>query len=320
MSTTSGPGLLYVIGGAEDKLQRRTVLRQFVEACGGSAARIAVIPTASSLGPEISEVYDALFRRLGAADVVSLRPESRQEASDPALVSRLDDVTGVFMTGGNQLKLSAIVNGTPLGEAIKAAHQRGVTIGGTSAGASIQSAYMVAFGTGGATPKQRMTQLAAGLGLLTDCVIDQHFAQRNRYGRLLMLVSQSPNLLGIGVDEDTAAIVSDHRLLEVAGRGAVTIVDGRDMTSNAHEAKRTAPLLVSDARLHVLPAGARFDLMKRSLVTTSEPDAAKAEGLRVAGADMQQLARDIAAEGVSPTHLRRRRSRTRHDREEPVHE
>jgi cyanophycinase len=321
MSTTAGPGALYVIGGAEDKLQRRTVLRHFVDACGGEGARIAVVPTASSLGPEIVEVYDALFRRLGAADVIAVRPESRDEANDPALAARLDDVTGVFMTGGNQLKLSAIANGTAFGAAIRAAHLRGVTVGGTSAGASIQSAYMVAFGSGGATPKQRMTQLAAGLGLLPDCVIDQHFAQRNRYGRLLMLVSQSPNLLGIGVDEDTAAVVTDHRLLDVIGRGAVTILDGRDMKSNAHEARRTAPLLVSDARLHVLPAGARFDLMERSLVTTApSPYPSEAEELRVAGADLRKLARDIAAEGVSPTHLRRRRSRTRHDREERAHE
>ena len=174
------------------------------------------------------------------------------------------------MTGGNQLKLSAIINGTIFGDAIKSAHHRGVTIGGTSAGASIQSSHMVAFGSGGSTPKQRMTQLAAGLGLLPDCVIDQHFTQRNRYGRLLMLVSQSPNLLGIGVDEDTAAVVSEGHLAEVIGRGAVTIIDGLEMRTNAHEAKRTAPLLVSDARLHVLPAGAKFDLMSRKLVTSAE--------------------------------------------------
>ena len=321
MSDTARPGRLYVIGGAEDKLQRRTVLRHFVEACGGAAARIAVVPTASSLGPEIVEVYDALFRRLGAADVVSARPESREQAHDPRMVGLLAEVSGIFMTGGNQLKLSGIVNGTPFGEAIKSAHARGVTIGGTSAGASIQSAFMVAFGTGGATPKQRMTQLASGLGLLDTCVIDQHFAQRNRYGRLLMLVSQSPDLLGIGVDEDTAAVVTDHRLLEVVGRGAVTIMDGREMTSNAHEAKRTAPLLVSGARLHVLPAGAKFDLMERNLVTAAvQPDPTEAEELRIAGADLRRLARDIAAEGVSPTNLRRRRARTKHDREEPAHE
>ena len=311
-------GPLYVIGGAEDKLKRRTVLKHFVNAAGGETARIAVIPTASSLGPEIIDIYAALFQRLGAASVVGVRPESREEANDGTVVSLLDDVTGIFMTGGNQLKLSAIINGTAFGEAIRHAHHRGVTIGGTSAGASIQSSHMVAFGSGGSTPKQRMTQLASGLGLVKDCVIDQHFAQRNRYGRLLMLVAQSPNLLGIGVDEDTAAIVRDDRRLEVVGRGAVTIIDGTDMVSNAHEAKRTEPLLISGAGLHVLPAGAKFDLMKRALVPTgSQLDPAEAEELEVAGADLRQLAADIAAEGVGPSNLRRRRARaTPADRED----
>jgi cyanophycinase len=318
MSDSAGPvGALHIIGGAEDKLKRRTVLRHFVEACGGPDATIAVVPTASSLGPEVVEIYAALFERLGAARVVALRPESRADADDPALVSRLDEATGVFMTGGNQLKLSAIINGTAFGAALLDAHRRGVTIGGTSAGASIQSSHMVAFGPGGSTPKQRMTQLASGLGLLPDTVIDQHFAQRNRYGRLLMLVAQSPNLLGIGVDEDTAAVVTGGRMLDVVGRGAVTIVDGREMTSNAHEAKRTAPLLVSGARLHVLPAGSKFDLMRRGLVTADAVvDPEEAEELRVAGADLGRLARDIAAEGVSPTNLRRRRARTRTERED----
>jgi cyanophycinase len=311
-SPTAGP--LYVIGGAEDKLKRRTVLRHFVEACGGERARIAVVPTASSLGPEIVEIYAALFQRLGAADVIGVRPESRDDAEDPALSARLDDLTGIFMTGGNQLKLSAIINGTRFGAAIKEAHRRGVAVGGTSAGASIQSSHMVAFGTGGSTPKQRMTQLAAGLGLISECVIDQHFAQRNRYGRLLMLVAQSPNLLGLGVDEDTAAVVHPDHTLDVVGRGAVTIIDGSRMRSNAHEAKRTAPLLVSGASLHILPAGARFDLSSRSLISAApEVDPAEAEELRIVGADLKRLARDIAAEGAGPSALRRRRLRAQHD-------
>jgi cyanophycinase len=232
------------------------------------------------------------------------------------MVARIDGVTGIFMTGGNQLKLSAVVNGTAFGEAIRAAHRRGVTVAGTSAGASIQSSHMVAFGSGGATPKQRMTQLAAGLGLLQDCVIDQHFEQRNRYGRLLMIVAQSPSLLGIGVDEDTAAVVTEdngRQQLTVAGRGAVTIFDGRNVVSNAHEARQTAPLLASGVVLHVLPAGSVFDLTARQLVRQQPVvDPAEAEELAVAGRDLRRLARDIAAGDVSPTELRRRRAR-RHE-------
>ena len=137
-----------IIGGAEDKLRKRTILQEFVRAAGGPDARIAVIPTASSIGSEVTEVYDALFRREGAADVVAVRPETREDAHDPRLIAAIEDATGVFMTGGNQLKLSAIVCGTPLGDAIVAAHERGVVVGGTSAGASIQSSHMLAFGGG----------------------------------------------------------------------------------------------------------------------------------------------------------------------------
>ena len=122
--------------------------------------------------------------------------------------------------------------------------------------------HMIAFGAGGSTPKQRMSQLSAGLGLLRGVVIDQHFEQRNRYGRLLSLIAQSPSLLGLGIDEDTAAVIHDGSRLEVIGRGAVTVVDGQHVVSNAFAAKRTAPLLISGAVIHVLPAGSQFDLTR----------------------------------------------------------
>ncbi|MFL6065301.1 MAG: cyanophycinase [Friedmanniella sp.] len=302
-----GPlGTLYAIGGAEAKLRRRTVLRSFLAAAGGAEARIAVVPTASSLGPEVIEVYRAVFSSLGAAEVVPLRPESRAEAQDLDLAARLDEVDGVFMTGGNQLKLSSFLTGTAFGDAIVAAYRRGAVVGGTSAGASILAEHMIAFGTGGSTPRQRMSQLSVGLGLIKGVVIDQHFEQRNRYGRLLSLVAQSPSLLGLGVDEDTAAVIRDGDQLEVVGRGAVTLVDGRHLVSNAFTAPRSAPLLVSGATLHVLPAGSTFDLGTRALVAhaTPVPDA-EVEEVRAAEADLRRLARDIAADGVSPSHYAR---------------
>jgi cyanophycinase len=303
-----------IIGGAEDKLRGRRILREFVAASGGPEARIAVIPTASSLGDEIVEVYDALFRSEGAAEVTMVRPESREEANDPDLVGVLEKATGIFMTGGNQLKLSAIVSGTAVGDAIVVAHRRGAVVGGTSAGASIQSSHMLAFGVGGSTPKQRMTQMAAGLGLLPGTVIDQHFEQRNRYGRLLMIVSQSPQLLGMGVDEDTAAIVHDG-VLRVVGRGAVTILDPAHITTNAFDAKRSAPLLASGVVLHVLPEGARFDLASRTLLPYEvHVDPLEAAEIEEAGRDLRQMARDIAAGDASPTALRRRLRRTRRSR------
>ena len=278
-------GTLLAIGGAEDRLGHRTVLRRFVRAAGGSAARIVVVPTASALGRELFDSYARAFLDLGAERVEEARPGDRRAAGDPALAARVARSTGVFLTGGNQLTLSAAIVGTPFSAAVADVLARGGAVGGTSAGASALSEHMVAFGRGGATPRQRMSQLSAGLGLWPDAVVDQHFEQRNRYGRLLSLVSGSPHLLGVGVDEDTAAVVTRARWLEVVGRGAVTLVDGSALHSTSDRARRGAALLVSGAVLHVLPAGARFDLRERVLVAdgTPEPDAqvvalARAEG------------------------------------------
>jgi cyanophycinase len=308
-----------IIGGAEDKLGKRRILSEFAAASGGADARIVVIPTASSIGDEVVEVYDVLFRRLGAAAVTACRPESREQAHDPDLVKLVDEATGVFMTGGNQLKLSSVICGTPVGDAVIRAHERGAVVGGTSAGASIQSSHMVAFGTGGATPKQRMTQVAAGLGLLRSTVVDQHFDQRNRYGRLLMIVSQSPQLLGIGVDEDTCATVTlddGHEVLRVSGRGAVTILDPANLVTNSYEAKRSSPMLASGIVLHVLPSGAAYDLTDRILL--AQPRQVSTRGaaeLAEAQADLRQMTRDIAAGDVGPSYLRRRLARTRRSRQ-----
>jgi cyanophycinase len=175
---------------------------------------------------------------------------------------------------------------------------------------------MVAFGVGGATPRQRMTQVAAGLGLLQSTVVDQHFAQRNRYGRLLMIVSQSPSLLGLGIDEDTAAVVETaddgRQVMRVVGRGAVTVMDPANLVTNAYEAKRSAALLSSGIVLHVLPQGSRFDLSNRTLLPTEQVvDPSEEEEMAAAGQDLRQMTRDIAAADASPTSLRRRLTRSR---------
>ena len=306
-------GTLFAIGGAEARLRRRRVLEAFVAAAGGSSAQIAVVSSASSLGAEVVEVYKGVFLSLGARQVISLRPESRAQAHNPELVQPLGHVSAVFLTGGNQLKLSSFITGTPFGNAIREANQRGTVVGGTSAGASVLAEHMIAFGAGGATPKQRMSQLSAGLGLLRGVVIDQHFEQRNRYGRLLSLVAQSPSLLGLGIDEDTAAVIYDRSRLEVIGRGSVTVVDGQNLVSNAFVAKRTTPLLVSGAVLHVLPAGSQFDLIGRTLLAhqTAVPDPEVLQA-RAAEADLRGVALEVAAEPPSAAYRRRlRRNRDR---------
>src|SRR5680860_181700 len=152
-------GHLLIIGGAEDKLRQRQILSRFVSLAGGSDARIVIISTASSLGDEATELYLSLFRQMGIGDVRGMRPLVREDANDERLVSQLDDATAIFMTGGNQLRLSSVIGGTALGRAMIERHQHGAMIAGTSAGASAIASHMVAFGTSGATPKQRMTQM-----------------------------------------------------------------------------------------------------------------------------------------------------------------
>jgi cyanophycinase len=259
----AGAGPVMLIGGAEDKVRDKVILARFAELAGGADGTVVVISTASSLGEMAAERYRTLFVGLGIGRVEHLRPEERTQAQDPKLAAALAEATGVFLTGGNQLRLSSVVAGTRLADAIHLAHDRGAVLAGTSAGASAMAAHMMAFGRSGETPKNRMAQLAAGLGVLQGVVIDQHFQQRGRFGRLLAVVAQSPSLIGLGLDEDTCAIVYGGRTMEVVGRGAVTVIDGSHATTDAHRAKGHRPILVSGAIVHSLPDGTWFDLRGR---------------------------------------------------------
>lgn len=256
-------GHVIVIGGAEDKVRERVILNRFVRLAGGHDARIAVVSTASSLGPLAGEMYRRVFTELGASHVEPIHTTTRDQCSDPITVRAVREATGVFLTGGNQLRLSSTIGGTPLANAIARRHREGAVVAGTSAGASAMSSHMVAFGASGATPKQRMVQMAAGLGILPGVIIDQHFEQRNRIGRLLAIIAQNPSLIGIGVDEDTAGVVGPDRVLEVIGRRSVTIIDGSRSDTDAWEVKAHRPLMISNVVLHSLPAGYRFDLERR---------------------------------------------------------
>jgi len=297
------------IGGAEDKVRHRSILTRFVELAGGPEATIVVISTASSLGDAATEMYRHVFRDLGVERIEGLRPVSREEADDPAGATLVDGATGLFLTGGNQLRLSLVVSGTALCEALRRAHERGAVVAGTSAGASAVSSHMMAFGASGATPKHRMAQLAAGLGLLDDVVIDQHFEQRNRLGRLLAVVAQSPSLLGIGLDEDTAAVFTSDGTLEVLGRGAVTIVDGASMVTDAFHTKGHRPLMISGAKLHSLPAGYRFDVRSRQLLPSEVDPNRREYQPRKGGRRLAEIARTAAAEGADSFVVERRRPR-----------
>jgi len=259
-------GHVIIIGGAEDKVRERLILARFVDLAGGRDARIAVISTASSLGPLAGQLYRKVFGELGAAEVTPIHTTTRAQCSSAVAVRAVAEATGVFLTGGNQLRLSSTIGGTPLAQAIVRRHREGAVVAGTSAGASAMSTHMVAFGASGATPKQRMVHMAAGLGVLPGVIVDQHFEQRNRLGRLLAIIAQNPSLLGIGVDEDTAGVVGPDRVLEVLGRRSITIIDGAESETDAWEVKAHRPLMISNVRLHSLPAGYRFDLDRRERV------------------------------------------------------
>lgn len=286
-----GAGPVMLIGGAEDKVRDRVILSRFAAFAGGAAGHVVVVSTASSLGDLATERYRELFGELGIDEVTGIRPEERAEAEDQELAASLATATGVFLTGGNQLRLSSVVSGTRLADAIHRAHDRGAVIAGTSAGASAMATHMMAFGRAGETPKQRMAQLAAGLGILHGVVIDQHFEQRGRFGRLLAVVAHSPSLLGIGLDEDTCAIVYADRSLEVVGKGAVTVLDGSHVQTDAHQAKGHRPIMVSGAVVHSIPGGTWFDLRARELLAGARGEERRgARGADGASADVRAVA------------------------------
>ena len=258
-------GVIMPIGGAEDKLDDKVILSEFVSLAGGDSARIAIVPTASSI--EAAGLrYKALFLGMGVESAEVVYIGSRDDANSGESLDLIENATGIFLTGGNQMRLSAIIGGTRFEQLVRERNAAGVVVAGTSAGASILSAHMVALGSSGATPKLRMAQMFAGFGLISNVIIDQHFRQRDRIGRLLSLVASNPGLLGIGIDEDTAAVIEPDNTLRVVGRHSVTLVDGSHMVSDIFQVKRYGEITISDARLHVLGAGRRFDMNQRKMI------------------------------------------------------
>lgn len=254
-------GHLVIIGGHEDRQHDKEILCRFVELSGGEDAKIVVISAASSIADEMWEIYDQAFGELGVKNRVHLHLQSRQCANDREHIKDIRDATGIFMTGGDQKRLLAIIGGTALDTEMHAALKlRGACIGGTSAGASAMSGHMLAQGRAELHPEKGSVSLGAGLGFLHRVVVDQHFSERQRLSRLLSVVAQNPYLQGIGIDEDTALLVERGVGIEVLGEGAVTIVDGRNMSTNIAEiSDHETPELI-DVRLHLLPAGSKFRL------------------------------------------------------------
>jgi len=253
---------LMAIGGAVD-FEEPSIFKEFIKRAGGAKARIVVLPQASGL-KNTGKEYAQTFQSLGVTQKpVSLEFRERKDADKKKHLEALRSATGIFITGGTQMRLISIFGGTDFELELLAAFKRGAVVAGTSAGTAVMSKVMLAYGKGGATPRERIAQFSPGLGFTDKIIFDQHFRQRDRLGRLTYAISMHPGLLGVGVDENTCAIVEDDKCITVCGRNAITIVDGNDMVStNVAEVEGSLPIAVSGLRIHVLTQGCSFDMKK----------------------------------------------------------
>lgn len=263
------PGYLIPIGGSERKRHDPEILRRFIDLSGGADASIVIIPTASKL-QNTGERYEEIFLSMGADSAVSLRFKDRSDCNRPEWLEILQDATGVFLTGGSQLRLSSTLGGTPVTKDLRRLHRSGVPIAGSSAGASYMSEHMIAFGESGASPTTHKVALVPGLGLNRDFTIDQHFKERDRLGRLLTALAYNPEIMGLGLDEDTAAVIAPDRTFEVIGSGTCTVLDGADLEYSALGREVGDPICLLGARLHVLTAGCGYAIDSRRPLAPGE--------------------------------------------------
>ena len=265
------PGTIIPIGGAEelDPGRQDSILAEFIRLSGGKRARIAVIPTASEHAATSGAGYCRHFKTLGARDAEYLEVEERADANQDAAFELLCRASGIFITGGDQARLVSLLVGTRVMETVRQCQQAGCVIAGTSAGASILSAHMMVpsglpgVASNNGSPRRGETDLVAGFGLLQDIIIDQHFSQRGRIGRMLEAFASNPGLLGMGIDEDTAVVIDRTERLTVLGSGSVTIIDGRNATSDYFDRALGEVVTVIDSHLFVLGPGRQFDLKTR---------------------------------------------------------
>lgn len=257
----SRDGTLVIIGGGEDKENDCTILQEVARLVNGGRL---VIATIASHQPEgYFEAYQRAFKRFGVEDLTEFYVQDRKEMLSEEKLRIFDGAAGVFFTGGDQLRISSQIGDTPIEERVREIFKKGGIIAGTSAGASVMSDTMLVKGSSRESHRIGDLHMAPGLGLVENAIIDQHFAERGRMGRLLGAVAHNPRVLGIGIDEDTALVVEGLRM-RVIGRGAVYVVDGAGVShSNISEAEPDRALTMFDVRLHVLSAGDGFDLESR---------------------------------------------------------
>ena len=256
-------GWIIPIGGAEEKENSPQILARFVKLAGADQADIVVIPTASQL-QSTGARYERIFGELGAGRATAIDFDTRRDADEPGRIDAIRRASGIFMTGGNQLRLTTLLGGTPVAKAIRAANAAGVPVAGTSAGAAFISEHMIAFGDEGSTPIAGSVRLAPGLGLTNRFIIDQHFRQRDRLGRLLTALAYNPFAIGLGLDEDTAAFIAPDNTVHVEGSGGITVVDAAEVSFSSMDAiDEGQPVCLLGMKLHILVAGATFNLHTR---------------------------------------------------------
>ena len=273
MELTRSEGKLIAIGGAEDRENDSAILKEFLRLAKGPKARIVVMTVATNMVEEVARDYTTAFRRLGVDDVQVVDVSKREDAQSEAGIKTAEGATGIFFTGGDQLHVTALLGGSALHQMLYEKFRKGVVIAGTSAGASMMGNSMIISGDRDETPRFGGVDLGPGMDFMIGAIIDTHFSQRGRIGRLLTAVAHFPQDLGIGIDENTALVITNHHF-DVIGEGAVTVVDaGAISHTNLPDIKEGEGLALYDVRVHVLPAGCRFDLANRRPVVIEEPSA-----------------------------------------------
>lgn len=258
-------GPVMPIGGAEERSPHGAILRTFVDLAGRADARIVVVPTASS-DPTTGEDYLEVFTRIGASSADLLQIDSREAANGDEAVRLLEGATGIFITGGDQARLSKLMVGTRAAETIRRCNAEGTAVAGTSAGASILGAHMMSGGESSAPPHKGMVELVAGFGLLEDVIVDQHFSTRGRIGRLLVTFAANPGFIAFGIDENTALVIGADGIAKAIGESSVTVVDGRGVYSDYHDRDDGDILTITGSSLHAMAPGRLFDLKRRQIL------------------------------------------------------
>lgn len=259
-------GYLLIIGGAEDKTEGSVILRH---AAGmlQEGDLLMILTTATEKPEEVGQNYLSAFRKLGVKNVQTLDIATRDAANDDAIAEKIARARCVFMTGGDQLRITSILGGTRAGAALKSLYNAGGIIMGTSAGASVMSSTMIVNGNDNEPAKKCTLKMAPGLGLISGVIIDQHFDQRGRFGRLLCGVAENPETIGVGIDEDTSIKVFPDLHFEVIGNNAVTVIDGSTIqSSNVSELNPDEILAIVGVRADILPSGYGYDFLNRKVM------------------------------------------------------